>query len=144
MFRSVSAPFDYEEFIVSCHNPIPQPSCFFRRSAWIRAGGINPLYSYFFDWALWMQMGLHGEIVHDQAMISTYRLHPQSKTCGKVPAAELERVYREYFKWFAPMPLARREREAMGNMYRTVAGYYAANGEHWRAAWSRLRGRMNG
>lgn len=140
MFQSTSKPFDYEEFIVSCHNPIPQPAAFFRRKAWYLTE-LDEQFSYFFDWDFWMRVGMMGKIVHEQSMTSTYRLHPQSKTCGKVPAVELERIYDRYFSYmpFVPPAIRRRQKEAMRNMHNAVAAYYRANGQKWREMWSRLR-----
>lgn len=44
----------------SPHNPVSQPSCFVRRSAVERAGGLNPKLTYAMDWDLWVRMARSG------------------------------------------------------------------------------------
>jgi glycosyltransferase involved in cell wall biosynthesis len=126
LFRSALREFNYEEFVVSCHNPICQPSAFIRRSAW---QWLDESLHYFFDWDLWLRAGLHHRFLHVPEMFSTYRLHPGSKSCGKVPAYELRMVYGNYFLYGVPPAILARKAEATANMLREMARYHAANGE---------------
>ena len=87
MQRSIVAtPFDYETFVVECHNPIPQCSSFIRRRALQDTGRLDPAFYYFMDWDLWLRAGLQWPIVYEPVLLSTYRLHPASKTVAQAEA----------------------------------------------------------
>ena len=141
--RTTARPFDYEMFVVECHNPIPQCSSFVRRSLLEEAGPLDPFFYYFMDWDLWLRAGLRRPIVYEPVLLSTYRLHPKSKTVAQArrSAPELEYMYRKYFEGDqVPPSIRRREREAFANMYFTSAGYFIRGGDRaagrqmaWRA-----------
>ena len=97
--RTTARPFDYETFVVECHNPIPQCSSFIRRSLLEETGPLDPAFYYFMDWDLWLRAGLRRPIVYEPVLLSTYRLHPESKTVAQArrSAPELEYMYRKYF-----------------------------------------------
>lgn len=119
--------FNYERFVVECHNPIPQPSAFIRRRVLDRAGELDPSYYYFMDWDFWLRAGIHDRIDYVPELWSTYRLHPESKTVAQAArsAPELERMYRSYFsRSDIPELIRRREREAFANMHFNSGGYY--------------------
>lgn len=143
LHRSTARPFDYETFVVECHNPIPQCSSFIRRSLLEETGPLDPAYYYFMDWDFWLRAGLTRPILYEPALLSTYRLHPQSKTVAQTrrSAPELEYMYLKYFKGDqVPLGIRRRQREALANMYFTSAGYFIRGGDRksgrkmaWRA-----------
>ncbi len=144
--RSTARPFDYEEFVIECHNPIPQCSSFFRRSVLEEAGPLDTAFYYFMDWDFWLRAGLKWPIVYEPELLSTYRLHPQSKTVAQArrSAPELEYMYRKYFAGSdLPPSIRRRQQEALANMYFTSAGYFIRGGDRkagrrmaWRAVGS--------
>ena len=150
--RSTAQPFDYETFVVECHNPIPQCSSFVRRSLLEETGPLDPAFYYFMDWDLWLRAGLRRPIVHEPILLSTYRLHPQSKTVAQArrSAPELEYMYRKYFKSSqVPPSIRRKQREAFANMFFTSAGYFIGGGDRkagrqmaWRAMRSDPRGAL--
>jgi len=120
---SSSEPFDYARFVSECRNPIPQPSAFIRREAWL---DLDESLHYFFDWDLWLRIGRNWPIIHDSQIISTYRLHDESKTWSSSSYAhELETVYLKS----RITPLA--------SMYARTAQYHA-NGGNRRAAYTSL------
>jgi glycosyltransferase involved in cell wall biosynthesis len=130
--RSTAQPFDYETFVVECHNPIPQCSSFIRRCVLEETGPLDPAFYYFMDWDLWLRAGLRRPIVYEPVLLSTYRLHRQSKTVAHArrSAPELEYMYRKYFKSDqVPPAIRRRQGEAFANMYFTTAGYYIRGGD---------------
>jgi glycosyltransferase involved in cell wall biosynthesis len=123
--RGIEA-FDYERFVVECENPIPQPSAFVRRDVIRDVGLLDPHYHYFMDWDFWLRAGLRHRIDHIPALLSTYRLHAESKTMASTGdhAPELEYMYKKFFAQpGAPEWLTRVRPRAMANMYFTVAGY---------------------
>jgi glycosyltransferase involved in cell wall biosynthesis len=148
--RSTARPFDYETFVVECHNPIPQCSSFIRRRVLDDAGPLDPDCYYFMDWDLWLRSGLRWPIVYEPELVSTYRLHSQSKTVGEGRrwAPELEHIYRKFFSGdHVPARIRRRQGEAFANMYFTSAGYSIRAGDRregrrqaWRAVRSDPRG----
>jgi glycosyltransferase involved in cell wall biosynthesis len=143
--RTTAQPFDYETFVVECHNPIPQCSSFVRRSLLEETGPLDPAFYYFMDWDLWLRAGLRRPIVYEPVLLSTYRLHPQSKTVAQArrSAPELGYMYRKYFEGNqVPPSIRRREREAFANMYFTSGGYYVRGDDRKsarRMAWRAVR-----
>ena len=103
-------------------------------------GPLDPAFYYFMDWDLWLRAGLRRPIVYEPVLLSTYRLHPQSKTVAQArrSAPELEYMYRKYFEGEEVPPEIRcRQGEAFANMYFTSAGYFIRGGD-------RKAGRQNG
>jgi glycosyltransferase involved in cell wall biosynthesis len=125
-------PFDYERFVVDCFNPVAQPSAFLRRRVVENTGPLDPSYYYFMDWDYWLRAGIHHRIVHEPVLLSTYRLHAESKTVAHArrSAPELERMYRHYFaRGDVPPALRRQQRQALANMYFTSGAYYLKGGD---------------
>ena len=125
------AEFSYREFVAKCHNPIPQPSAFIRRSVMDDVGLLDPSYYYFMDWDFWLRAGVDHKIAYFPELLSTYRLHEASKTVAQAvkAAPELEYMYRRFFA----LPSLRNEiksleNEAMVNMFFTSGGYYLEGG----------------
>jgi hypothetical protein len=131
-----AAEFNYEALVAKCHNPIPQPSAFIRRTVMEDIGLLDPHYYYFMDWDFWLRAGVHHKIAHFPELLSTYRLHETSKTVAQAvkAAPELEYMYRKFFALpDLPDNIRRDRREAMMNMFFTTGGYYL-NGNDLRAA----------
>jgi len=120
--------FTYKKMVVNCENSISQPSAFIRREIIEKVGDLDPKYYYFMDWDFWMRAGIYYEIVHIDAILSTYRLHADSKTVSqsKKAAPELEYMYKKYFnRDDIPEEIRTIEKEAMMNMCFTSGGYYS-------------------
>jgi len=134
--------FDYVEFVLTCENPIPQPSAFIRRSVVDDAGLLEPHYYYFMDWDFFLRAGIRHRIEYTHELLSTYRLHPESKTVAQAARAapELERMYRDYFaRPDVPPEVRRRQAHATANMYFTSGGYYIQGGDKGGAARAALK-----
>ena len=124
--------FDYERFVFECHNTIPQPSAFIRRRVIETEGILDPHYYFFMDWDFWLRAGLHHRIAYFPELLSTYRLHPDSKSVSQSrrSAPELEYMYEKFFTRVDLPPRIRdQERRAKANMYFTSAGYYSRGGD---------------
>jgi hypothetical protein len=79
------------------------------------------------DWDFWMRAGIYYKIEHIDAILSTYRLHDNSKSVSqqKRAAPELEYMYKKYFaRDDIPAEIRAAEKEAMMNMCFTSGGYY--------------------
>jgi glycosyltransferase involved in cell wall biosynthesis len=129
--------FDYREFVLSCENPIPQPSAFIRRSVVDDVGLLDPHYYYFMDWDFFLRAGAKYRIEYTPELLSTYRLHPESKTVAQAARAapELEHMYRNYFALdYVPEEIRRERSRATANMYFTSGGYYIKGGDPGGAA----------
>jgi len=61
-------------------NKIPQPTVFMRTSALSAVGGVDETLSYVMDYALWVQLGLHGSFEHQASTVARFRLHETSKS----------------------------------------------------------------
>lgn len=133
--------FDYEQFVVECQNPIAQPSAFVRRDVIRDVGLLDPHYHYFMDWDFWLRAGLRHRIDYIPALLSTYRLHAESKTMAStgLHAPELEYMYKRFFAQpGGPEWLKRVRPRAMANMYFTLAGYLTRAGRQGDARRSAL------
>ena len=124
--------FDYERFVLDCHNPIPQPSSFIRRTVVDDVGLLDPKYYYFMDWDFFLRAGIRHKIEYTPELLSTYRLHPESKTVAQAARAapELEFMYSKYFALpDVPTEIKRQRARAFANMYFTAGGYYIKGGD---------------
>jgi glycosyltransferase involved in cell wall biosynthesis len=124
-------PFDYLKFVMSCENPIAQPSAFIRREVVEAVGLLDSFYYYFMDWDFWLRAGLQCRIDYIPELLSTYRLHAESKTVSQAlkAAPELERMYKAFFaRPDLPTALQDVKAKAMANMYFTSGGYYLKGG----------------
>lgn len=87
---------DYdEEALRNFSDFIPQPSTFFRRSAYERAGGLDAALYYVMDWDLWCRMARTGSKFHFlPEILSGARIHAGAKTVrgGLRRVLELTRV----------------------------------------------------
>lgn len=129
--------FDYVRFVQLCHNPIVQPSAFIRRSVIEDIGMLDPFYYYFMDWDFWLRAGINHGISYVPELLSTYRLHAESKTVAQADKAapELEYMYRKFFaRPDLPERIRSIEKEAMVNMLFTSGGYYLKGGNRRAAA----------
>lgn len=139
------AGFDYRRFVLECENPIPQPSAFIRRSVVDDVGLLDPFFYYFMDWDFFLRAGVRHRIEYTPELLSTYRLHPDSKTVAQAvrAAPELEVMYRNYFALpDVPADIRREQGLATANMYFTSGGYYVKGGDKGgaaRAAFKALR-----
>ncbi|HEY3041175.1 MAG TPA: glycosyltransferase family 2 protein [Pyrinomonadaceae bacterium] len=133
--------FDYEWFVRECVNPIPQPSAFIRRSVIEDIGMLDPEYYYFMDWDFWLRAGVNHRIAYFPELLSTYRLHAESKTVAQAnkAAPELEYMYRNFFAQDLPPKIRALEKEATVNMLFTTGGYYLKAGNRKAAASVGLR-----
>jgi len=130
-------PFDYMRFLINCNNTVSQPSTFIRREVIEKVGELDPKFYYFMDWDLWMRAGLHYKIEHIEDVLSTYRLHAESKTVAQSlkAAPELEYMYKKYFsRNDLPAEIMKAKKQAMMNMYFLSAGYYINGGDYKSAA----------
>jgi glycosyltransferase involved in cell wall biosynthesis len=125
-------PFNYMRFFVNCNNTVSQPSTFIRREVIEKVGELDPRFYYFMDWDLWLRAGLYFKIDHITDVLSTYRLHAESKTVAQAlrAAPELEYMYNKFFsRTDLPQHVLDKKKEAMMSMYYMSAGYYLKGGD---------------
>lgn len=79
---------------------LPQPSTFFRRSAYLEAGGMDPTLVCCMDFDLWHRLARPGRVVHIEAFLSGLRSHPATKTqqMGEVFRKDHEILRGRYLK----------------------------------------------
>lgn len=86
---------------------------------------------------VWLRAGIYYKLDHIDKILSTYRLHADSKTVAqsRKAAPELEYMYRKYFdRDDIPSPIRISEKEALMNMCFTSGGYYLKGGDTENAA----------
>ncbi|HYW73539.1 MAG TPA: glycosyltransferase family 2 protein [Pyrinomonadaceae bacterium] len=130
--RMIAPEFSYRALVANCHNPIPQPSAFIRRRVMEDIGLLDPHYYYFMDWDFWLRAGIRHSFAYFPELLSTYRLHEESKTVAQAvkAAPELEYMYRKFFATpDLPAEIRRLEKESMMNMFFTTGGYYLNGGD---------------
>jgi hypothetical protein len=105
-------------------------------------GMLDPSYYYFMDWDYWLRAGLNHRITYIPELLSTYRLHANSKTVAQAnkAAPELEYMYQKFFdRTDLPQSIRSLETEAMMNMLFTSGGYYLEGGNKKAAARTALK-----
>ncbi|HTO44101.1 MAG TPA: glycosyltransferase [Burkholderiales bacterium] len=100
VIRTVRAPaFDYSRLAAELECA-PGPGAFFRRAAWERAGGWNPVLRQMPDYDFWLRLGLQGPFVHIPRVLAQFRVHAASQTFSRateVLADEPQRIIGEFF-----------------------------------------------
>lgn len=59
---------------------IPQPASFWRRRAYVAAGGIDPSFYFSLDYDLFLRMAARGRVRHIPQLMAAFRFHPEAKT----------------------------------------------------------------
>jgi glycosyltransferase involved in cell wall biosynthesis len=121
-------PFDVAQMVRSCECHIVQPASLFSRRAWELAGPFDPSRHWFFDFELFVRLGLAGRAEQlDGEPLATYRLHSGSKSVGQsLPKArDYMRVAREFYgDGFFSGRLAGLAREARASAYHHGGIYF--------------------
>jgi glycosyltransferase involved in cell wall biosynthesis len=122
--QSICRPFDLESLIVRQECYIG-PGAFFRRDAFLAAGGWRPELKLAPDRELWMRLARRGRLEFVRERLAGYRIHPQSisyKTVSEEASREYFLVLDEYFaRPDVPAGIAARRDEAYGHATLIVA-----------------------
>ena len=99
-----TAEFDFER--MATFNVVSQPSAFFKKEAYLQAGGVDVGLSYAMDYDLWLRVVKKSQIEYLPEYLSSYRLHEESKTVSDIHALkqskEILDCVRKHFG-FAPL-----------------------------------------
>jgi glycosyltransferase involved in cell wall biosynthesis len=68
------------QWLLTGANPIPQPSAFIRRDAFLKAGGLDEALHFAMDYDLWFRLGGLGKVVYIEKPLSLMRIYPEAKT----------------------------------------------------------------
>jgi len=71
-------------------NFIPQPSTFFKASAYHKAGGLNKELNFIMDHELWIRLAFSGSIQYSPKVVVKFREHPVSKSLSATPKFWIE------------------------------------------------------
>lgn len=109
-----------------CFQIVGQPSVFFRRSAFEKAGPLEPSLHFLLDHQLWIRLALQGRIQHVPQVWSAARYHPAAK--NRARAAEFGQEAFRLLAWAKDQPglagiLAGVERRARASAHRFQARY---------------------
>jgi glycosyltransferase involved in cell wall biosynthesis len=121
---------------------IGQPAVFLRRSAFDKAGGLDPAFHFMLDHHLWIRIASQGKILHVPQTWAAARYHPEAKNRAKAAefGHEAFRIldYAVQDAQLAPV-LRRVSRRARASAYRVDARYLLDGGQPAAAlsAWGR-------
>ncbi len=125
-----------------CFHIIGQPSVFMRRTAFEKAGGLDPAYHYLLDHHLWIRIARQGSILYKGETWSAARFHAAAKNRAK--ASEFGREAFRILDQAAHVPalallLERFSRRALASAHRVDARYLLDGGQPWQSlqAWGR-------
>jgi hypothetical protein len=125
-----------------CLQIIGQPSVFFRRSAFERAGPLDISFHFMLDHHLWIRLARQGKILHVPQVWSAARYHPAAK--NRARAAEFGGEGFRLLDWAKKQPdlaetLSGLERRAHASAHRYNARYLLDGGQSASAlgAWFR-------
>lgn len=115
-----------------CFQIIGQPAVFFRRSAFEKAGGLDPTFHCMLDHHFWIRLAQHGRILHVPETWAAARYHPGAK--NRARAIEFGREAFHILEWterdpsLAPV-LERVLRRARASVHRVNARYLLDGGQ---------------
>lgn len=91
-------PIDFDEELLTYYDYIIQPSTFWTRSLWEKAGELNEFYHYVLDWDWFIRASKICKFTAIQEYLSIYRLHEEHKTGtgGDRRAKEIVKVVENY------------------------------------------------
>jgi glycosyltransferase involved in cell wall biosynthesis len=103
----ISAPFHHDTLLRPWHpHPVPQPSVFWTRSVYGTIGGLDSEEHLVLDFEYFCRMTRLYQVEWIDRILSTYRLHPASKTTAtttdRVLAASLRVVRPMWGSWYQP------------------------------------------
>jgi glycosyltransferase involved in cell wall biosynthesis len=83
--------FDYADMVLRAVCP-PGPGAFFRRSAYVAAGGWNPALRRIPDFEFWLRLGLTGPFRRIPEVLACYRVHGESQSFSAVDEARADEI----------------------------------------------------
>ena len=115
-----------------CFQIIGQPSVFFRRSAFERAGPLDVSFHFMLDHHLWIRLAQQGRILHEPQVWSAARYHPAAK--NRARAAEFGHEGFRVLDWAKSQPdlaetISGVERRARASVHRYDARYLLDGGQ---------------
>jgi glycosyltransferase involved in cell wall biosynthesis len=132
-------------------NTVPQPSVFWHRSVWDRCGGFDCTQHHVLDYDLFCRFSRCFHFHRIDQVLSTYRLHPASKTAQRTEdalLAETIAVSRRYWgPWYRPLRwrcaashwFYQRQRSERARHHARNAEQARRDGRRWRAVGGALR-----
>lgn len=88
----------YDDAVFRETHFIYQPSSFWTRAMWEKAGSLDMSMHYAFDWEWFLRAATHGQLFHTPQILSAYRRHAQHKsgTGGEARRQEMLEVVKRY------------------------------------------------
>jgi glycosyltransferase involved in cell wall biosynthesis len=102
----VKAPTLKQITLMPAHNPIPQPSCFYRRRLLDRNKPVDESYKYAMDFELWnyfLSRGVCWKVIDDVLSINPISGDNKTSVGGIEATYEVERIYKTYIKEWIPL-----------------------------------------
>lgn len=92
--------------LMPAHNPIPQPSCFYRRTLLNRPKPLDESYQYAMDFELWnyfLSCGVRWKVIDDILSINPVSGKNKTSIGGIEATYEAERIYKTYTRELIPL-----------------------------------------
>lgn len=130
----IKAPTMEQIALMPIHNPIPQPSCFYRRKLLDRTQPLDETYDYSMDNELWnyfISRGARWQVIDDILSINPVSGENKTSTGGMKRIDEQERIYKTYVKEWIPLtfwhrwlryPLERFLKQRRGGIWLYIIG----------------------
>ena len=102
----IKAPTLRQIALMPIHNPIPQPSCFYRRRLLDRLKPLDESYEYSMDNELWnyfLSRGTRWQVIDEVLSINPVSGDNKTSTAGVKSTYEKERIYKTYVKEWIPL-----------------------------------------
>jgi glycosyltransferase involved in cell wall biosynthesis len=134
IIRSVKAPeFDYNQMVLAQSCP-PGPGVFFRREAFMAAGGWNPQFKQIPDYEYWLRLGLCGDLMRIPIVLASFRVHAQSLTHAKADMSRAKEPVLAIEKYYGlegvPASLRGKKNQALGNANLMTAQLHLRSGRY--------------
>lgn len=110
---------EYNEFLhLSWFNVIPQPTAFFRRDAFEKAGPLDASLHYCMDWEYWVRLGRVGRLARIPGCMAKFRLVEGTKTFSQNDRfyEDIRRVCAHYHAPYAGWALRRAAKSALSKL----------------------------
>lgn len=104
------AAYSFRNLLFYCNDKyLPQPSVFFTRAAWERAGGLDVNLKYAMDLDLWLRMRQHTRLEYLPRRLSLLRMHPEAKgeQLGQPALRAVIAITKRYWHLVSPLDRVR-------------------------------------
>lgn len=132
--RNVSAPdYSYEEMVTN-YICAPGPGVFFRRDAYLKAGGWDSNFRQSPDYEYWLRLGLTGWFMHINNRLAAFRVHEESQTFAPTTITRADEPLKIIQKYYnlenIPVEIFNKKKKAFANANFVSAQLHLRSGRY--------------